>query len=225
MDRRFSEDVCGNRDVRRATQPSCGQKAKRAAVKLFGERNRNALYRAFYLAQSSVTISFLIAYIRRQPTKVLYDYKGLRAVPFHGIQAAGVCWATASALHVGLFEILGIRPAARLLSGSSEIVPEPAAQGPPLTGNHMKVQGPFRLTRHPLNVAPLPIMWFFPRMSTNLLAFNLVSTAYLVIGSVFEEKRLLARYGDAYAQYQLSGVPFYLPRISRTIRDESINSC
>jgi methanethiol S-methyltransferase len=170
------------------------------------------LYRPFYLVQSGVTIAVLIAYTRRQPARVLYQYKGLAALPFRIIQAAGICWATAAAYQVGLLEILGVRPALGLLSCAGAIEPEPAAQGPALAGHQLRVRGPFRLTRHPLNVAPLPIMWFFPRMSTNLLAFNLVSTAYLVVGSVLEENRLLARYGDAYRDYQSSGVPFYVPR-------------
>jgi protein-S-isoprenylcysteine O-methyltransferase Ste14 len=78
----------------------------------------------------------------------------------------------------------------------------------------MRVRGPFRLSRHPLNLAPLPIMWFNPRISTNLLAYNLVSTAYLVLGSVLEEHRLAAKYGEPYREYQASEVPFYLPRWS-----------
>jgi hypothetical protein len=110
------------------------------------------------------------------------------------------------------------RPAASLLLSAGDIEPEPAAQGPALAGDQMRVRGPFRLTRHPLNVAPLPIMWFFPRMTTNLLAFNLVSTVYLVLGSVLEENRLLARYGQAYAEYRASGVPFYVPRASTSER-------
>ena len=187
--------------------------AKRLAAKLAGQRNVNALYRPFYLVQSAITIAPLIAYIRRQPTRVLYENTGLAALPFRAIQAGGICWATTAAYEVGLSEILGIRPAGCLFAGAAEIAPEPAAQGPALLNGHMKARGPFCITRHPLNVAPLPIIWFFPRMTTNLLAFNLVSTGYLVLGSALEEKRLLERYGSAYAEYRLSGVPFYLPRI------------
>lgn len=75
----------------------------------------------------------------------------------------------------------------------------------------MRVRGPFRLSRHPLNVAPLPVLWFNPRVSTNLLAYNLVSTAYLLLGSKNEELRLEARYGQPYRSYQQGAVPFYLP--------------
>jgi protein-S-isoprenylcysteine O-methyltransferase Ste14 len=50
-------------------------------------------------------------------------------------------------------------------------------------------------------------------MSTNLLAFNIVGTAYLLIGSRLEEHRLVGAYGSSYVEYQHSRVPFYLPRV------------
>jgi protein-S-isoprenylcysteine O-methyltransferase Ste14 len=127
------------------------------------------------------------------------------------VQVAGICWAVAAAYQVGYSEILGIRPFLSLVRGVDTIPPEPEAQGPALEGNGMRVRGPFRLSRHPLNLAPLPILWANPRLSTNLLAYNLVSTVYLVLGSVAEERRLLARYGRAYRDYEQSTVPFYLP--------------
>jgi methanethiol S-methyltransferase len=75
----------------------------------------------------------------------------------------------------------------------------------------MRIAGPFRWSRHPLNFWPLPILWLHPRMTTNLLAFNAAATIYLVIGSVHEEARLRNAYGTDYIAYQQSEVPFYLP--------------
>jgi protein-S-isoprenylcysteine O-methyltransferase Ste14 len=77
----------------------------------------------------------------------------------------------------------------------------------------MKMSGPFRLSRHPLNFAMLPIIWMMPRMTVNLAAFNLVTTLYSILGSVHEERRLKAAYGRAYADYQTSGVNFFVPSL------------
>ena len=73
------------------------------------------------------------------------------------------------------------------------------------------MDGPFRYTRHPLNLAPLPVLWLNPVMTANLAVFNLAATVYFVAGSWHEEQRLRAAYGDAYEEYRRSGVPFYLP--------------
>lgn len=54
-------------------------------------------------------------------------------------------------------------------------------------------------------------------MTTQRLAFNLAATLYLVLGSLHEEQRLRTEYGQAYADYQESGVPFYWPRFRRLI--------
>jgi protein-S-isoprenylcysteine O-methyltransferase Ste14 len=47
------------------------------------------------------------------------------------------------------------------------------------------------------------------------LVFNILGTAYLVLGSLHEEARLKATYGPAYEEYVLSGVPFFLPDLRR----------
>jgi len=51
-------------------------------------------------------------------------------------------------------------------------------------------------------------------MTTRRLALNLVSSLYLILGSIHEEKRLSAVYGEAYKAYQKSGVPFYWPALT-----------
>lgn len=185
--------------------------AKNAVSRVLGPKHRNALYRPFYLLQSVGTMLILVGFIRRQPGTLIVNARGLTSVPFRLAQLTGACWAVAAAREVHFAEILGIRPMLSLLRGDGQIAPEPEAQGPAFEEREMRVRGPFRLSRHPLNLAPLPVMWFNPRLSTNLLAYNLVSTAYLVLGSINEERRLLARYGQAYRTYQRSTVPFYFP--------------
>lgn len=98
-----------------------------------------------------------------------------------------------------------------------QVHPEPEAQGPaPFPDGQIHARGPFALSRHPLNFAPLTILWLWPRMTTSLLAFNVTATIYLVIGSVHEEARLRDAYGDEYEAYLKSGVRFYLPDLERS---------
>jgi protein-S-isoprenylcysteine O-methyltransferase Ste14 len=47
-------------------------------------------------------------------------------------------------------------------------------------------------------------------MTTNLLTTYLLFTLYFYFGSVFEERRLLAEFGEAYQDYQRR-VPRFIP--------------
>lgn len=80
--------------------------------------------------------------------------------------------------------------------------------------NKLVVRGLYRWARHPLYSAGLLFIWFSPVMTTSLLALNLTFTAYIYIGSIFEERRLLAELGQAYADYQQS-VPRLIPKLRR----------
>ncbi len=51
-------------------------------------------------------------------------------------------------------------------------------------------------------------------MTWNLLALFLGITAYMLIGSWFEEQKLLRQFGEAYAEYQKK-TPAFIPRLKR----------
>jgi len=189
--------------------------AKRAAARAFGERNRNGLYRVFYLAQSAVTFAALAAYVRGLPGRELYRVRGPLAWLMRAGQAGALLLATAAARQVGVRRILGLESFLAWL-GDGPVPPEPEAQGPALDAEGLgRDAGPFAWSRHPLNLAPLAVFWLRPRMTTTLLAFNAAATAYLVVGSLHEETRLREAYGESYAAYRRSGVPFYLPAPER----------
>jgi hypothetical protein len=190
--------------------------AKRAATKTFGERNRNGLYRVFYITQSAATFAILAAYIRRQPSHELYRIRPPLALLMYAAQAGSVIYATAAARQVGIRRIVGLESFVSWL-GDGPVLPEPEAQGPALDGKGLsRAAGPFAWSRHPLNFAPLPILWLWPRMTTNLLAFNTAATMYLLIGSKHEEFRLREAFGEHYTAYESSGVAFYLPSLDRS---------
>jgi protein-S-isoprenylcysteine O-methyltransferase Ste14 len=191
--------------------------AKRGAAKLLGTRNRNGLYRVFYIAQSVLTFSALADYIRRKPDRVLYESTKSIATAMRMSQAACLAAAIWAAYEVGLSRISGMASFNAWRAGK-EVGPEPEAQGPACSrGGRLQANGPFKISRHPLNFWPVPIFFLNPKMTVNLLAFALTALAYLYVGSAHEEARLRATYGDEYRNYQRSGVPFYFPLVRRLI--------
>ncbi len=193
------------------------RRAKQTATTLVGERNRNGLYRAFFIGQSIATFGALAIYARRQPDHVLYEAKGGLAGAMRVAQVLSLPVATYAAAQVGLRRITGIESVSQWLR-SGPVHPEPEAQGPALKNGELCATGPFRWSRHPLNFWPMLLFWFNPKMTTNLLAFNLTGTAYLYIGSAHEEARLRAAYGKKYIEYQNSKVPFYTPRLATRVQ-------
>ncbi|HEV2130775.1 MAG TPA: hypothetical protein VGR27_06720 [Longimicrobiaceae bacterium] len=188
--------------------------AKNFTARLVGEQRRDAAYRVFYNAQAIATFGPVLGYGSRLPERTLYRVQGPAAGMLRGAQAAGLVWAYRAAREVGILRLAGMTNLHAYLRG--EPMPQgPAAQGPERqeTGA-LSTGGPFRWSRHPLNLAPLPVFWLTPHLTTRRLAFNLVATAYLVLGSLHEERRLRSLYGSDYETYQRSGVPFFLPLFS-----------
>ena len=72
--------------------------------------------------------------------------------------------------------------------------------------------GLYRLVRHPLYTSTMLVLWASPTLSWNRLALNLGVSAYFIIGSLFEEQKLLDEFGEDYATYRRR-TPAFLPRL------------
>jgi methanethiol S-methyltransferase len=185
------------------------RQAKDAARRLLGARLRDGTYRLLYNAQALALFGLGIAAYRRLPDRTLYRVRAPWSWAMHGGQLAGVGLATWAAAAVGPGDMSGLGPLAALLRGDRP-AREPEAQGPAIgPDGEMRVRGPFRYTRHPANWGPLLAVLLFPRMTVNRAALAVASVAYLVLGSLHEERRLLAAHGEAYRRYR-ARVPFLL---------------
>ncbi len=98
-------------------------------------------------------------------------------------------------LQTGLWSFLGLSQ----LNGSNPTGP-----------SRLVVLGLYRWVRHPLYSAGLVFIWLSPLMTTNLLAFNLGATIYLIAGALFEERKLLREFGQDYARYRAQ-TPMLVP--------------
>jgi len=90
------------------------------------------------------------------------------------------------------------------LAGLRQILEPTAPEDEPL-----RLDGPHRFVRHPFYAAGLLVFWGLA-LSPFGLATAIWGSLYFLIGSLAEERRLLARYGQAYADYRRR-IPGFVP--------------
>lgn len=103
------------------------------------------------------------------------------------------------------FDTFGVRPILDRLRGTAT---------PPVP---FTVRGPYRWVRHPLYLFSLLMIWSHPHLTTDRLVFNVLWTVWVVIGTILEERDLVAHFGAAYREYQRR-VPMLVPFHLRPLR-------
>jgi protein-S-isoprenylcysteine O-methyltransferase Ste14 len=156
-------------------------------------------YRLAYNMFGILTFLPILGLLAMDPGQSLY----VIPAPWSYLALAGQLLAVVALgiglLQTGAWSFLGIE---QLLVNS----PESEAQ--------MVSGGLYRWVRHPLYTAGLVFIWLTPVMTVNLLVLNLGLTIYLVVGAIYEERKLVRECGEAYLEYQ-EEVPMLIPGMVR----------
>jgi len=132
------------------------------------------------------------------PDRVIYAVPYPVSSWFRLLQLIGLVGVAYGVLQTGFFNFIGLNSAL-----------DPAVlQQPP----RLVTTGLYRLVRHPLYTCTLLFIWASPTMSWNSLGLNIGITAYFIVGSIFEEQKLLDEFGEAYADYRRR-TPAFLPKL------------
>mgnify|MGYP005843633251 CR=1 FL=1 len=172
------------------------QRMKNWARRTFGPV-ADRWYRLAYNTLATAMLLPFAALFVLLPDQVLYVFPApwlYLALIIQAVAAVGVVygvWITDAWHFLGLRQLLG-------------------GKCPPPCHPPLSVHGLYRWVRHPLYFLGLVFMWASPRMSVNTAALFAVFSLYLYVGSIFEERRLVADYGAAYRHYQRQ-VPRLLP--------------
>ena len=82
----------------------------------------------------------------------------------------------------------------------------------PLPDEGLATGGLYRVVRHPLYLFSLFIVWSSLSMNEATFALNMGITLYFLIGSIYEEKRMVQGHGQPYVDYQAQ-VPWMIPML------------
>lgn len=158
-----------------------------------------AAERSTYVLLSSLVLLLLFWQWRPIPTAV-WRVEGLAANVLTGIHWLGWLIVLSSTYMIDHFDLSGLRQAFFALRGAQ--APSQSFRTPLL----------YRLVRHPLMLGFLLAFWATPDMTVGHLLFAALNTAYILIGLQFEERDLIAAFGDSYRHYR-QRVPMLLPRL------------
>ena len=159
-------------------------------------------YRLFYNFTAAITVVPLLFMTWEVRGETVFAWQGCwQILRFLLLLSAGVFfWGGARRYDMGSF--LGLR---QINSGVSSLLLSETVE--------FSTTGVFGLTRHPWYLGSLLLIWsILPGYSSTDLLVSAILSVYLVVGTLLEERKLLAEYGEAYRRYQRQ-VPMLLPWI------------
>jgi len=171
---------------------------------IFGERNYEGWFRISYNVISLFTLAPILFFLR-EPSTILWHVAGIPAASFKVIQFIGAVGIIISLWQIDWLSFLGIRQLIIYFSKRSFTAGKDV----------LVTTGLYHYTRHPLYFFSLLLVWFTPVMTVSWLSFSIGATLYFMIGSSFEEKKMIRQYGNQYETYSKK-VPWLIPFLKIT---------
>jgi protein-S-isoprenylcysteine O-methyltransferase Ste14 len=176
--------------------------AKQRGRQIAGARAADGLYRFAFNGFAVISFAVTLRSIWRLPDRRLYTVRGAPSLVLVAGQLATAIALIQTNRQNGLGHVTGIRHAHEFVTGRS-ISPTPVVQHPLPEGDCLEGwTGTFRLSSHPNNYLVLLLYWLSPVMTVKWASVGAVTAAYRVLGSLHEDHRLLAAYGERYRCYR-----------------------
>jgi methanethiol S-methyltransferase len=146
------------------------------------------IYRLFFNIIGFLTLLPVFWLVQALPNKNLYTIPPPWIFVTSALEFLAVLGLLVGVLQTGAMSFFGLKQ-----------IYQPEVTGKPA---HLVVNGLYRWVRHPLYTCALLFIWLSPHMSVNWLAFDLSASLYILIGIQFEERKLLADFGENYTKYR-----------------------
>ncbi len=149
-----------------------------------------SLERSTYVLLSSLALILLFWQWRPIPSLVWKIGNPQIALAATGLSFAGWFIVLTSTFLINHFELFGLHQVAANLTGRT--MPQPRFRTPLL----------YKFIRHPIYLGFIVAFWAAAAMSAGHLLFAAVTTAYIFVGVMLEERDLVDLFGDDYRRYQ-----------------------
>ena len=149
----------------------------------------SAAERSTFVLAASLILIGLVANWRPLPG-VVWHVEGAAAWLLHAVSLAG--WATVlyGTFLIDHFELFGLRQSVTAFLGR-----EPRAA-------RFVERSLYRVVRHPLMMGFIVAFWATPHMTWGHLFFAVMTSGYALLGTLIEERDLLAAHGESYRDYK-----------------------
>ena len=166
-------------------------------VKLFLSKTMGNSYRYYRLIYNLIAFVLLVAllwYQQTMPFEILWDFDWRIDAFGNLMKYGGLLIAIIALLGYDLWEFSGLKASS------------------PLVNNEFRSGGLLGYVRHPLYTGTILLVWgmFLEDASIRSLITAVCATIYILIGIVFEERKLVAEFGEKYLEYRRR-VPMLFP--------------
>lgn len=146
--------------------------------------------RSTYVLFSSLALILLCAMWRPMPTVIWRLDDPLSRMAITALSFTGFFIVLSSTFLINHFELFGLRQVTSNLNGGA--LPAPQFRTPLY----------YKFVRHPLYLGFIIAFWATPVMTMGHLLFAAVTSAYIIVGILLEERDLIDLFGDEYRRYK-----------------------
>ena len=149
-----------------------------------------AVERSTYVLLSNLALILLMWQWRPMPAVVWHIGDPQIAMAVTGVSLVGWVIVFTSTFLINHFELFGLHQVTTDLAGRT--IPAPRFRTPLY----------YKFVRHPLYLGFIIAFWAAPTMTAGHLLFAAVTTAYIFVGILLEERDLIDLFGDDYRRYK-----------------------